>query len=70
MLSLAKNIKKKIELNENLVGTGFLEPPQALRKAAKNILKQHEEEMSHRVTVIGEIMSTSGFTERSLYIMY
>ena len=35
MLSLAKYIKKKIELRENLVGTGFLRAPQALDKAAK-----------------------------------
>ena len=41
MLSLAKHIKKKIELKENLVGTGFLIPPKqmapqaALEKAAK-----------------------------------
>ena len=27
MLSLAKFIKKEIELRENLVGTGFLHPP-------------------------------------------
>ena len=29
MLSLAKFIKKEIELRENLVGTGFLDPPSA-----------------------------------------
>ena len=27
MLPLAKFIKKEIELRENLVGTGFMEPP-------------------------------------------
>jgi hypothetical protein len=27
MLSLAKFIKKEIQLRENLVGTGFLDPP-------------------------------------------
>ena len=27
MLSLAKFIKKEIELRENLVGAGFLDPP-------------------------------------------
>ena len=27
MLSLAKFIKKEIELRENLVGTGYLDPP-------------------------------------------
>jgi hypothetical protein len=27
MLSLAKFIRKEIELRENLVGTGFLDPP-------------------------------------------
>jgi hypothetical protein len=27
MLSLAKFIKKEIELRENLVGTGFINPP-------------------------------------------
>ena len=27
MLSLAKFIKKEIELRENLVGDGFIEPP-------------------------------------------
>jgi len=36
MLSLAKFIKKEIELRENLVGTGFLEPPAAtIKRVAK-----------------------------------
>ena len=35
MLSLAKFIKKEIQLRENLVGTGFLDPPGA-KKTDKN----------------------------------
>lgn len=49
MLSLAKFIRKEIELRENLVGTGFLDPPP--------IQKQNKEVTAdYRVTVIGEIV--------------
>ena len=44
MLSLAKFIKKEIELRENLVGSGFLEPPKDPKDNTKN---------DHRVTVLG-----------------
>ena len=67
MLSLAKYIKKKIELRENLVGTGFLLPPKALDKAAKQYAQQL---FSHRVTVIGEIASATGFKAQNIYITY
>jgi hypothetical protein len=49
MLSLAKFIKKEIELRENLVGTGFINPP------------DEKADYNNRVTVMGEVVSTSGF---------
>lgn len=60
MLSLAKFIRKEIELRENLVGTGFLDPP----AAAKNQVADY------RCTVVGEIVSASGFNADRLYIFY
>ena len=49
MLSLAKFIRKEIELRENLVGSGFLDPPP--------IQKNHKEiTADYRVTVLGEIV--------------
>lgn len=63
MLSLAKFIKKEIELRENLVGNGFIEPPTTvLKKAAKQIMQEHEEDMQHRVTALGEIVSCTGMS--------
>ena len=74
MLSIAKFIKKKLELRENLVGTGFLSAPQAARKAASRIARDAEnrqmQELDHRVTVIGEIASATGFAAQSTYIMF
>ena len=52
MLSLAKFIKKEIELRENLVGTGFLEPPriEKLKDADNNELMKAD----LRMTVLGK----------------
>lgn len=41
-----------------------------MKRAGKAILQQHEEEMTHRVTVLGEIVSTTGFTAQNTYILY
>jgi len=38
MVSLSKFIKKEIELRENLVGTGFLDPPAIRREAVESEL--------------------------------
>ena len=54
MLSLAKFIRKEIELRENLVGTGFLDPP-TIQKTSKGSTADY------RATVLGEIVSASGF---------
>jgi hypothetical protein len=35
MLSLAKFIRKEIELRENLVGSGFLDPPSIQKSKGK-----------------------------------
>lgn len=70
MLSLAKFIKKEIELRENLVGDGFIEPPAAAVKYGKKLLGQHQEEMSTRVTVLGEIVSATGFSTPDTYVMF
>lgn len=63
MLSLAKFIRKEIELRENLVGSGFLDPPP---------VKKHKNKQTAdtRVTVVGEIVSASGFNAESLYIYH
>lgn len=61
MLSLAKFIKKEIELRENLVGTGFIDPPTIERSAVEG---------DSRVTVLGEIVQASGFVSENLYVMY
>ena len=58
MISLAKCIKKEIELRENLVGTGFINPP------------DEKDEFNNRVTVVGEIVSASGFNAEKQYIFY
>ena len=58
MLSLAKFIKKEIELRENLVGTGFINPP------------DEKAEFNNRVTVVGEIVSTSGFDAEKQYVFF
>ena len=71
MLSLAKFIKKEIELRENLIGTGFLEPPQnAVRRFANKLRDKQEDEMEHRVTVLGEIVKACGFAAPNTYVMF
>lgn len=71
MLSLAKFIKKEIELRENLVGTGFMIPPKVqVERAAQQLIDRHMEDMNHRVVVSGEIVSTTGFQAPATYIMY
>ena len=71
MLSLAKFIKKEIELRENLVGDGFIEPPATVvYKYGKKLLDKHAEEMSTRVTVMGEIVSATGFSTPDTYVMF
>jgi hypothetical protein len=62
MLSLAKFIKKEIELRENLVGTGFIDPPPQENRNSKDAVS--------RVTVLGEIVQASGFESENVYIMY
>ncbi len=60
MLSLAKFIKKEIELRENLVGTGFLDPPVLEKKEDPNtgeVIMNSD----FRCTVLGEIVETVGF---------
>jgi hypothetical protein len=63
MLSLAKFIRKEIEMRENLVGTGFLDPPSILEQGRTDF-------RVNRVTAIGEIVSASGFNAENLYIIY
>ena len=58
MLSLAKFIKKEIELRENLVGTGFIAPP------------DDKSDFNNRVTVVGDIVSTVGFEAAKQYVFY
>lgn len=53
MLSLAKFIKKEIELRENLVGTGFLDPPKAKKIKTEN--KGYIFSGDYRVTVLGKL---------------
>ena len=62
---------REIELRENLIGTGFIEPPP---KTTKKAVQKHYEnmmnEMEHRVTVLGEITKTTGFEAENIYIMF
>lgn len=60
MLSLAKFIKKEIELRENLVGTGFLDPPPLL-KEEDPMTGETVMQSDFRCTVLGEIVETVGF---------
>jgi endonuclease III-like uncharacterized protein len=54
---------REIELRENLIGAGFIDPPtQMVKKIAKNIESKLNDEMEHRVTVLGEIASATGFS--------
>lgn len=69
MLSLAKFIKKEIELRENLVGTGFLDPPK-LKKQVDSKTRETVEFSDFRCTVLGEIVETVGFEADNTYIFY
>ena len=60
MLSLAKFIKKEIELRENLVGMGFLDPP-PLTKEEDHLTGEIKMQSDYRCTVLGEIVETVGF---------
>ena len=53
MLSLDKFIKKEIELRENLVGTGFLDPP-PLQKIEDEQTGEIIMESDYRCTVLGK----------------
>ena len=53
MLSLAKFIKKEIELRENLVGTGFLDPP-PLQKIENEETGEMILESDYGCTVLGK----------------
>ena len=70
MLSLAKFIKKKIELRENLVGTGFLDPPRAAEKAATIEYEKLLESISTRVNVIGEVQQANCFSNENVYLSF
>ncbi len=50
-------------MRENLVGTGFLDPPSILEQGRTDF-------RVNRVTAIGEIVSASGFNAENLYIIY
>lgn len=57
-------MSREIELRENLVGTGFIEPPQVVARVAKQMANRADhkyEDMEHRVTVLGEIAKATGF---------
>ena len=69
MLSLAKFIKKEIELRENLVGTGFLDPP-PLQKQLDPLTGETILSSDYRCTVLGEIVETVGFQAENTYIFY
>lgn len=62
MLSLAKFIKKEIELRENLVGTGFLDPPAPFNRSTKEAVS--------RITVLGEIVQAAGFEAENIYLKF
>jgi hypothetical protein len=71
MLSLAKFVKKEIQLRENLVGAKYLGPP--TRKVEKNPSRSSSKRRlpaPSRVTVIGEIVSAKNFDAEDLYIRY
>lgn len=56
MLALSKFIKKEIELRENLVGYGFLDPPQAEKVFSSDPLEKGKFhwESDYRMTSIGK----------------
>ena len=68
MLSLAKFIKKEIQLRENLVGTGFLDPPGSKKTEKRN--EKRGETGDLRVTCLGEIVKTSGFNAEQTYCFF
>lgn len=54
-------------MRQNLVGTGFLDPPKVVKNVAKNLMMK---DMNHRVTCNGEIVSVDGFQAQNTYIMF
>ena len=61
---------REIELRENLIGTGFIEPPQMVKKVANQIKQNLMDDMEHRVTILGEIATTSGFSSPNTYVLF
>lgn len=49
-------------MRENLVGTGFLDPPGSKKK--------DKSQGDFRVTCLGEIVSTSGFNAEQTYVFF
>jgi hypothetical protein len=68
MLSLAKFIRKEIELRNNLIGSWFLDPP--AKYETQDEYKRSIQAADYRVTALGEIVSASGFNSDKLYIFY
>jgi hypothetical protein len=81
MVSLSKFIKKEIELRENLVGTGFIDPPAITEEQVqREFYNQKDKNLviesrklpcaDYRFTFLGEIVQASGFNAERLYIFY
>jgi hypothetical protein len=68
MLSLAKFVKKEMELRQNIVGSGFMDPPQQTQDK-KTTLKKEKLPNPQRVTVVGELQSIEGFEHDKGYVM-
>ena len=77
MLSLAKFVKKEVQLRENLVGAGFLGPPSRKKRDRSGTRGLGQSQMQKknvkppvRVTVLGEIVSALDFDAENIYIRY
>jgi len=41
-----------------------------VKRIGKQMVKKNDDEMEHRVTVLGEIVKATGFAAQNTYIMY